>query len=259
MALIDGHPRLTPAGARVLSPAEDVAVSRVAGRIVVRQRIEGPVRAQEEPMPTTQWSHPARALVDQCPPTMAGPWSATFTAQHVALTLAISSSVLPTVDFTEIAMDLGDGVEALEMARPWLIRARREARTDQSDHRLRRTRELAALIVACVELAAATLGNRDESLTPGEVLAVSRCDGLLSDEHDAPPGGCRDRAGHLRPTRRRGRAVPGPRAGHGHPEPPTGRARPCRHRRRVRRPLGRARAPRARPPPPRPTSTTGTQ
>jgi hypothetical protein len=52
---------------------------------------------------------------------MAGLWSATFTAQHVALTLAISSSVLPTVDFTEIAMDIGDGVEALEMARPWLI------------------------------------------------------------------------------------------------------------------------------------------
>lgn len=136
-------------------------------------------------MPTVQWSHPARALVDRCPPTMAGLWSASFTAQHVALTLAVSSSVLPTVDFTEIAMDLGDAVESLEMARPWLIDGPivKLGLASPIIDFAGPTRELAELIVACVELAAATLSNRDESLTPGEVLAVSRCVGLLSDAH----------------------------------------------------------------------------
>jgi hypothetical protein len=116
---------------------------------------------------------------------MAGLWSATFTAQHVALTLAISSSVLPTDDFTETAMDIGAGDEALEMARPWLISGPsvKLGLTSPIIDFAGPTRELAALIVACVELAAATLGNRDESLTPGEVLAVSRCVGLLSDAH----------------------------------------------------------------------------
>ena len=42
---------------------------------------------------------------------------------------------------------------------------------------------LAVLLVACIDLAAATLGNRDHALTPAEVLAVARCVGLLSDAH----------------------------------------------------------------------------
>lgn len=136
-------------------------------------------------MPTLQWSRPARTLVEQCPPTMAGLWSATFTTQHVALTLAVSSSVLPTVDFTEIAMDLGDAVEALEMAHPWLIDGPtvKLGLTSPIIDFAGPTRELAVLLVACIDLAAATLGNRDQALAPAEVLAVARCVGLLSDAH----------------------------------------------------------------------------
>lgn len=136
-------------------------------------------------MNDTPWSGRATQLLDTCTPTMQGLWTALFTTQNAALTLALSASTMPVGEFTEIAMDLADGVDAIEMCRPELAAGpsvQLPLVSPIADY-AGPSGELAALIARCIELAAGTLANKDEYLTSSEVLAVSRAVHSLADSH----------------------------------------------------------------------------
>lgn len=69
---------------------------------------------------STEWTGPARVLVDRAAPDLPGLWSLIFAAQRGALRLGLDARMDRDLSLTLAAMDLGEALEELEWNHPEL-------------------------------------------------------------------------------------------------------------------------------------------